>query len=287
MLRVVHRLLEGVVQRLHHRRVHALGAGQAVRRIGDHVVAQVLGGGHVGPALDALVAEGDQQPHLAAVDELVPAGGVAGRHHVAAQQRLHQVGVALERDVVELHLGDVGHLLDQQVRAGAGAGGAEVDLAGLLARGLDELVESLVRRIGLDDETEGVAGDAEDEAEVVDRVPGRLLHVRDAQHAHRELRDGVAVGLGLHRHVARAVGATAAGLVGHDDGLAQVLAGGFGQRAQVAVGRAAGGPGHDQRDRAGREGLGQHGRGGNGQRGEGQQVAAGKGQAHGGGSGLA
>ena len=255
MRRVVDHLLEGVVQRLHQRRVHALGAHQAVGRVGHDVVAQLAGGGHVGPALGALVAEGHQQPHLAAVDELVPTRGVTGGHHVAAQQRLHLVGVALERDVVQLDLGHVGHLFDQQVRAGAGAGGAEVDLARLLARGLDVVLEGLPRRVGAHHEAEGVAGDADDEGEVVDRVPGHLLHVRQPRHAHRVLRQRVAVGLGVQRHVARAGGAAAAGHVLHHHLLAQHLGGDLGQRTVVAVGAAAGGPGHDDGDGARREGL--------------------------------
>ena len=57
------------------------------------------------------------------------------------------------------------------------------------ARRLDVLVEGLVRRVDAHGEAEGVARDADDEAEVDQRIPLHLLHVRQAQHAHRELGD--------------------------------------------------------------------------------------------------
>ena len=164
-----------------------------------------------------------------------------------------QVGVALERHVVELHLGVGRELFHQQVRRGADAGRAVVDLARVLARRLDVLVEGLVGRIGAHREAEGVARDADDEGEVLERVPLHLLHVRHAQHAHRELGDGVAVGPGGQRHRARAGGAAAARLVLDDDRSGR----GACRRARPArggAGRSSRRPATaDQRDRLGRD----------------------------------
>src|SRR5213592_1576740 len=49
MLRIVERLLEGVVQRLHDLRIHAFRAHQAVRRIRNDIEAELLRGGRVPP----------------------------------------------------------------------------------------------------------------------------------------------------------------------------------------------------------------------------------------------
>ena len=88
------------------------------------------------------------------------------------------------------------------------------------------------------------------------RIPLHLLHVRQAQHAHRVLGDRVAVGLRGQRHRARAGGAAAAGLVLDHDASGR----GACRRARRAVRwwrsvEPPGRPRHDQRDRLGRERL--------------------------------
>ena len=63
--RLVHALLEGVVQDLHHLRVHALGSRQAERRVRHHGDAGLLQRRHGRPALAALVAPDHQQAQAA------------------------------------------------------------------------------------------------------------------------------------------------------------------------------------------------------------------------------
>ena len=88
-----------------------------------------------------------------------------------------------------------------------------------------------------------------DVGEVLDRIPGRLLHQRQPHDRDRHLRDGVAVGLGVGGHDGGPERAGSARLVVDDDGLAEVLGGAFGDRAHGDIGGAAGRPRHDHRDR--------------------------------------
>ena len=115
--------------------------------------------------------------------------------------------------------------------------------------------EGPVRRVGAHGEPQRVARDADDEREVVDRMPRGLLHVRQPQHPRRELCQGVAIGLRIERHVAGTQRSARTGLVMDNDLLPQVAPGDLGQHAQMAIGRAARRPRHDQVDRPVREGL--------------------------------
>ena len=126
------------------------------------------------------------------------------------------------------------------------------DLAGILLGEIDHVLPGLERRFGAGGDAEGVAGEMDDVGKILGRIPGDFLHQRQAEYRDRQLRDGVAVGLGSRRHGGRADGAAAAGLVVDRDRLAQHLRGAVGDRAHRNVGRSARRPRHDQGDRLGR-----------------------------------
>src|SRR6185436_6125293 len=98
-------------------------------------------------------------------------------------------------------------------------------------------------RIGLHHDAEGVAGEADDVGEVVDRVPVDLLHVRHAEGGNGELRDRVAVGPGGLGHGRRAVHAAAAGPVLDHQRLAEGALGDLAELAEIEVGAAPAGHG--------------------------------------------
>jgi hypothetical protein len=87
---------------------------------------------------------------------------------------------------------------------------------------LDHVVEGLEGRIRPHAHAEHEPGKVNDIGEVLQRVVGRLLHEREAEDRDGNVRDGVAVGLGIGRHLRRA--GRAAGAVVDDHGLAQDLA---------------------------------------------------------------
>ncbi len=145
-----------------------------------------------------------------------------------------------------------GDLLHADMQRGAGARRRVGHLAGILLGEVDHVLPGLELRLGAGGDAEGVAGEVNDVGEVLGRIPGDFLHQRQAEHRDRNLRDGVAVGLGGGRHGGRADRAAAAGLVVDRDRLAENLRGAVGDRAHRDVGRAARRPRHDQRDRLGR-----------------------------------
>ena len=186
-----------------------------------------------------------------------PAGGVAGGHHVAAQDGLHVVGITLEGYMGKLDTGALREFFHRQMRAGADAGGPIGEFLGVGLGVGHQVLDALDRRVGRYHQAKGVAGQAGDPGEIFQRVVSHLLHVRNAENAVRQLRQGVAVGLGVD-HLDGAQHAAGAGFGVDDDGLAQRLAGAFCQRAYDGVGGAAGRPGADVFDGSGRVSLRPH-----------------------------
>src|SRR5438094_6097573 len=90
------------------------------------------------------------------------------RRHVPAEHCLLQVGVAFERHMVQRDLCVLRELLHQQVWRRTDAGRAVVDLAWILARRFDVVVERLVRRVCAHREPERVTRQPDDEGEVID-----------------------------------------------------------------------------------------------------------------------
>src|SRR4029453_8600472 len=118
-----------------------------------------------------------------------------------------------------------------------------------------QLFESLELRAGRDDDSECVARDADDVADIGGRVPSDFLRVWNAKGSEWNLRYDISLGA---RRLQRDDAERAAGtrLVLDHDRLRQVLGGGFGQRAHRDIGRSAGWPGADERDRLGGENFG-------------------------------
>jgi hypothetical protein len=156
---------------------------------------------------------------------------------VAADQRLQAIGHALEGHVLHRDARLGRELLDDPVRAGAHAGRAVGEPAGVgLAPG-HQLLDVADRRLGPDHQPEGVAGQAGDPGEVLQRVELHLLHVRHPEHALRQLGERVPVRLGVHQ-LDRTERAGRAGPVLDQHVLAQRLAGALGEGAHHDVGRA-------------------------------------------------
>ena len=74
---VLQRASEDVVQAFDHGWVHALGAANAKRRVGDGVETEFIERGGVGPALGAFATVGSQEAHGACFNLRGPPGGVA------------------------------------------------------------------------------------------------------------------------------------------------------------------------------------------------------------------
>ncbi|SPK72371.1 protein of unknown function [Cupriavidus taiwanensis] len=270
------------MQLLHDLRVGALGRDQAERRGLHDAHAQLLQRRHVGEARRALLAPGRQQAQLALLHVRRPGRRVGHRHHVAAQQRLHRFRIALVRNVRELHALLHRQLFHGQVQRGHRARRAVGQLAGVGLGVGDVVLHGLDRRIRRHHQAERIAGQVDDVAQVLDRVPVDLGGVRQAVDRHGHLRQRVAVGRGA-LHQLRRQHAAGTRLVLDDHGLAQDFRGVVGQHAERDIRGAAGGVADHQPDRALRElvglGLGRHGgktegRGGGGEARAGEELAA-------------
>src|SRR5262249_42960408 len=139
-------LLERVVEGLDDLRLHAPRTGYAEGRVRDYVDAEIAQGWHARPVLGAGGAPGHQQSELTGVDELCPSARIRNRMDVTAQQRVHHLSVAFERNVGPVDALPFGDLLHRDVQTGAGAWRAIVDLAGVGFRVGEELLERLPRR---------------------------------------------------------------------------------------------------------------------------------------------
>ena len=170
---------------------------------------------------------------------------------------MHQVGheidqrlrLALVADIGELDAGGLKQLLRGQVDRGAGAGIAEIELARLAARQVNEFADAF-RRQGRVDNGHALGPDRQPDAfQILHRVPAGVL-VEAGIDQRRGARDepGVAVGIAA-RDSGGADIAVAAGPRLHDDGRLEIAAGLFGHGARDHVDDAAGRVGDDDADR--------------------------------------
>ena len=175
------------------------------------------------------------------------AGGICRRHDLPTQDGLHHVSAALEGDVVELDAHALRDVLHRQVRAGQHTRGAVAELARVGLGPGHEIGPGLDGRLGGHHHPEGIAGDAQDVGDVLDRVPADLGGVGQAEHAQRDLRQGVAVRLGLLQGLRRQRAAGAGAVLDHH-GLPEQLGRVFRQSAHGQVGGAARREGDHQLD---------------------------------------
>ena len=163
--------------------------------------------------------------------------------------------------------GGLKQFLRAQIDRGAGAGIAEIEFARLLARDLDEFLDSAGRHRRMNQRDALIPDREADASEILQRVPaGVLVERRVDQRGRAGDQPRVAVGFAA-RHRCCADVAVAARPCFDDDGLFPVAADLFGHGARDDVDDAAGGVGHDDADRAVRvialrlRGIGeQHGR---------------------------
>ena len=149
----------------------------------------------------------------------------------------------------------LGNQFHGEVRAGECAGGAKTELTRVGLGPAHIVRPGLERRVRRHHQAEGIAGDVQDVADVLDWVPINFGGVGQAKHAQRDLRQGVAIGRrGLQR--LRGQGAARAGLVFNNHRLAQNFGGAIGQRAHGDVRWSASGERNDEPDRLGRKALG-------------------------------
>ena len=245
-LRVVVGLLEGIVQLLDDRRVHALGAGETERRVELVGVSELLEDRRVGPLLAALAPEHHQQAQLPGVDQRAPDRRFHHRHDVAAEHLGNRLAAPLGRDVGELNARLARHQLHGDRVGGGGTDRRVRELAGIGLGEVDDVLPLLEGTVGLDDRAEAVASHQDDVGEVLDRIEGGLLHVGDAEDGDGDLPDGVAVGLGGAGHRCRTQRGAAAGLVVDDHRLTQMRRGGFRDAPEQEIGAHAGLERHDQ-----------------------------------------
>ena len=161
---------------------------------------------------------------------------------------------------------DAGHLLEHrgaQMIGRAGPGRRIGDLAGIGFRVGDELRHGVRRHRRVHHHGVGHIGEQRERGEILHAVErhGGEQSVVHGVHAHGVEQDGVAVGRRARDRAGADVAGGAGAVLDHDrlaHRLMQMLA----DDARQDVGRAAGRPRHDQRDRTARIGLREGGRGG-------------------------
>ena len=183
-----------------------------------------------------------------------PAGRVTCRHHVATQNGLHVVSIALEWHIGELDARALRKFLHRHVRTSANAGMAIGDLFGVGFGEVYKILDRFERRICGHNQAKGVARQAGNPGKVFERIELHFLHVRNAKHPLRQLRQRVAIWLGVDQFI-RTEHAASTWLVVHDNGLSQCFAGTFSQRAHHHIGGTTRRPRADVADGARREGL--------------------------------
>ena len=174
-------------------------------------------------------------------------------HDVAAEDGRKRLAAALGRYVRELDAGLARHQLHGDGIGGGGTDRGVGELAGVGLGELDDVLPLLEGAVGHDDGAQAVAAEQDDVGEVLDGIEARLLHVGHAVDRDRQLRDGVAVGLGVVRHRGGAQRGAAARLVVDDHRLSQVLRGALGDAPEQQVCRQSRSERDDQRDRLRRE----------------------------------
>ena len=221
--------------------------------------------------LERLVADGRERAQPLGADVVGLFHRQLRRHVGLAGHRGDHGRVAtVVRYVAVGHARRLGDELDRVEARRRHAAGGHLDLARLALHRLEQLGHRLVRtrRVGADD---GHVRDAEEEVPVLGRHVQHAERLVDAQVLRRPGGPGVAV----VRRIPDALGADRARrarLVHDHDLLAEHLLEFGGGDARHLVGRAAGGPRHDQVDRLGRLPL-------LGVGGEGQGQARGEGEA--------
>ena len=177
----------------------------------------------------------------------------------ALEHQLHASGdqiVDRRRAALVGHVHDVGagHELEQLAADMAGRAVARRgvrELAGILLRVVDQLLDRLERRVGDDGEQQVAARHQRDRLEVALDVVGQLRHhvARDRERADRPHADACSRPARAFAVEIEPDGERAAGPVVDDDLLAELLAELRAENARHRVGGAAGGLRHDQPDR--------------------------------------
>ena len=167
--------------------------------------------------------------------------------HVAAEQRVEHLGVALERHVHQIGAGHGLEHLGGEMRRGAGARRRIVDAARLRLGVGDELLEVGHRQRRVHHQHQRDRGQLGDRREILDRVVGRLLQAGVDRERDGGDQQGVAVGRGLG-HDGGADRAAAARPVVDHGGLAPVVVHALRDQPRDRVGGAAGDERHDQVD---------------------------------------
>jgi hypothetical protein len=154
---------------------------------------------HLGNERIALRARHQQALDLALVDlsgQVEIADDQVHHLHVAALERQHGLGRALEGNVNELGAGLVLEPLDDQVGIAAHPERAEIELVGMLLRIGDQLLEILHRHALVQDQHLLRERDVGDRLEILQRIVGQVLVERriDRDRAARQQADGGAIG---------------------------------------------------------------------------------------------
>ena len=168
---------------------------------------------------------------------------------LARDRRQHRRVAAVIGDVAVLDAGRaLADRLHHVVPGGGQAGGRDRHVLAAFLQRLEELAEILER--GARVRGDGVhVGDGEEQVPVLELAVEEPEHLVAADVDRSARGPGVAV-LGALEHALGADRARGAGLVHHDDLLLELGLELGRDDARHLVGRAAGGPGHDQRDRA-------------------------------------
>ena len=225
----------------------ALRRHDSAAHVEDDVHAELLERRHVRRLRAALLGRDGDELELARVDLALLREVRVGEVDVPAEDRVHPRREAFVRDVLEL---DPRRLLDQRREevAGRGERRADRDLPGTRLRVGEQLGPGLPRRLRARREHRRGRGDQAHRLEV------GVLDVGDAGVVGRVdvVVDGVqrvAVG-GRVLRLFRALGARGAADIRDHDRLAEALLHERRERPEEVVGVAAGGPRHDQLDRA-------------------------------------
>ena len=120
-----------------------------------------------------------------------------------------------------------------------------INLAGIGFRVSDEFLHGFPGSVLPHDNAVRISRQIQDIGEILQRIPGGFHNVRQAQDAHRNLRQGIAIWFGRGRHGGRSHGAASPGFVFDDDRFSQMLACSFRQNPKNDIRASAGDPGNN------------------------------------------
>ncbi len=190
----------------------------------------------------------------AAFDLRQPRNGI-GEHqlHLSRDQIRHRQRCAAIGDMRQFDSGLVGEQLGDEMVGATDAGGAVIQRVRLALRQRDELGHSLDAERGVDHEDVGIGRGHADRHQVFLRIVGEFrVDARvDRDRAGLTEQQGIAVRIGAFHDLGADAAIAAAAIFDHE-GLAERVADFLAEDARGRVGRATGGKGHDQPDRAGR-----------------------------------